>query len=251
MRRPAVVLHQSKTSLLALLSHGLTPAQEVAFGVMHTSLFNFPFPEGTQTCVFRFSHLAGSNQIAVVQGAFLIAALHFRIVPDRFHNGRFQIIDHYSFGDTFYKIERIPVAAQPGFHLLVEDKLHILVAVPGKGHHKSPCGALLSPFWIENHPGIAKVHLGFVPRRPLNLHCGVGRLILDLFHKAVDGGVGPFKALFFKSMIDGLGLHVLFDQFFNDLPVGLYRGDVLRWLCAGQCRFYHRLELFYIRQLFT
>jgi len=92
---------------------GLAPAQEVAFHEMHPALLDFAL-------VLRRRHAARRNQEPVVLGALAVRLLNQRVIETGAYHRGFQVIRHDALWRTAKELQRMPVAQQPGFDLLVE-----------------------------------------------------------------------------------------------------------------------------------
>src|SRR5450756_606177 len=207
---------------------GLAPAQEVAFHEMHAALLDL-------TLVLRRGHAARCNQEAVVLGAFPVRLLNQRVVKTGSHHGGLQVIRHDPLRRTAQELERVPVAEQPGFDLLVEHQLNVLVAAPGQRHDKGPGPAQLARGRVQQQPGVTKVHLAFLARPTLDPHHDFRlRCRFQAVHEPAHSRVTTAVTAFQQALKDGRHFDPFLAQLLDRRTVRFHRRAVLWRLGFGQ-----------------
>ena len=143
-----------------------------------------------------------------------------RIVEDSFQDGSFEIVDARSLGDATKELPGIAKTAQEGGDLLIPDKLDVLVAAPGKRHHKRPGFAQLARGRIDHAPGIAKIHLRLFAW--LRLYANRGSLFLaglnpahEAPNRSITAGVAPLH----EPLAHGSNLYTCLDPFVIFRPI--------------------------------
>jgi hypothetical protein len=141
--------------------------------------------------------------------------LYLRVIPDRSDDRRLEVVYHHAAGHATKEREGVAMTAQPGFDLLVEHELDVLMSAPREGHDKGPGATQLAGDEVDHTPCIAKVYLCLFTWLAFHAHRGLGLMGIELAYKAVHGLVGAGVAALFQAALDGRDLDALFDQLLN------------------------------------
>lgn len=133
--------------------------------------------------------------------ALPVGQLHLRVIPDRLRDPAFQIVDHQPLRDAPKKLQRIAVAAQPGFYFLVKDKFDIRIPAPPKHDHKRPGFAQVACL-VSQHARIPEIHFGFFARLAFLADIDFDQLRFKLPGQPQHGSIAALVPLFFQSVKD-------------------------------------------------
>ncbi len=136
-------------------AHRPTAPHEPALHIAYTT-FHLAF-------VFGCGRAAGQDQKSIVLRTLPVCHLYYWIIPNCLGDPTFEVVNYQPLRHSAKEFQGIPVAAQPGFRFLVENKLHIRIPAPPQHHHKCPGFAQIT-FCVQHHPHIAKVNLRFFSR---------------------------------------------------------------------------------------
>jgi hypothetical protein len=190
----------------------------------------------------------GRDQKRIVCRAVAVGLLYLRVIPDRSDDRRLEVVHHHASGYTTKEGKGVAVAAQPGFDLLVEHELDVLMSTPREDHDKGPGAMQLAGGEVDHAPCIAKVYLRLFAWLAFHAHRGLGLTGIELAHKTVHCLVRASIAALFQATLDGRDLDVLFEQLLDQIAVRRYGRDVLRRRLLGHGPVSQYLKLLQRRQ---
>jgi hypothetical protein len=71
-------------------------------------------------------------------GALPVGHLHLRVIPTRFRDARFEIVNDHPLRHAAQESKGVAVQPQPTRDGLVPNEFDVLMAAPTEGHHEGP-----------------------------------------------------------------------------------------------------------------
>jgi hypothetical protein len=121
-----------------------------------------------------------------VLGATTVRLPEHHIMQAGLQHRRLQVVRDDPSGHTAERVERPPMAGDPGADLLVEHHLGVLVAAVSQRHHEDPGPSGLPGPWVQQRPGAAEVDLRLLARPRVDAHHRTRRVRAQLAHEAAD-----------------------------------------------------------------
>ncbi|MCJ7821796.1 MAG: hypothetical protein MUQ26_01720 [Armatimonadetes bacterium] len=202
---------------------GLLDREQIALYVMHAILGD--------AFVLRCARSAWVHQRAVVLSQLAVRLGQLLVLQRRPQHRRLEIVDHQLPGHAPEALKGALVAADPGIHPLVEDKLHILVPGVGERHHKAVGLPQPPGSGVSQLAGAPEVHLGALAWGHLQAHYRLFAPRSEVTHEAAHGTVGAdVTVVAAQPLMHRHHLHPLMQQALHHLPIGLHT----RHIAAGQ-----------------